>query len=57
MRVSKFVELCDLYNAILAGAFVARQSDGNHNAVSSDMLLEQTYNAAAKETSGLTGIT
>ncbi|KAJ4932499.1 hypothetical protein JOQ06_010919 [Pogonophryne albipinna] len=32
-------------------------ADGNHNGVSPDMLLEQTYNADAKEASGLDGIT
>ena len=35
------------------GAFVGRRA----NAVSPDMLLEQTYNADAKEESGLDGIT
>ena len=33
-----------------------RRSDGHHNGVSPDMLLEQTYNADAKEESGLDGI-
>ena len=37
------------------GAFVGRRSSGRHNAVSPDMLLEQTYNADAKEESGLDG--
>ncbi|KAJ4933448.1 hypothetical protein JOQ06_030276 [Pogonophryne albipinna] len=41
----------------MAGAFVGRRADGNHNGVSPDMLLEQTYNADAKEASGLDGIT
>ncbi|KAJ4931779.1 hypothetical protein JOQ06_010219 [Pogonophryne albipinna] len=41
----------------MAGAFVGRRADGNHNGVSPDMLLEQTYNADAKEPSGLDGIT
>ena len=39
------------------GAFVGRRFDGHHNGVSPDMLLEQTYNADAKEESGLDGIT
>ena len=38
------------------GAFVGRRADGSHNAVSPDMLLEQTYNADAKEESGLDAI-
>jgi len=38
---------------MLNGAFVGRRADENHNAVSPDMLLEQTYNADAKEESGL----
>ena len=42
---------------LLNGAFVGRRSDGYHNAVSPDMLLEQTYNADAKEKSGLDAIT
>ncbi|KAL3045297.1 hypothetical protein OYC64_013541 [Pagothenia borchgrevinki] len=41
----------------MADAFVGRRADGNHNGVSPDMLLEQTYNADAKEASGLEGIT
>lgn len=47
----------EVHNAFMSGSFVARRSDGQHNAVSPDMLLEQTYNADAKESSGLTGIT
>jgi len=37
--------------------FVGRRATGAHNAVSPDMLLEQTYDADAKEQSGLDGIT
>ncbi|XP_030833483.1 uncharacterized protein LOC105441519 [Strongylocentrotus purpuratus] len=47
----------DVHEALLAGAFVGRRADGKHNCVSPDMLLEQTYNADAKEASGLDGIT
>ena len=36
---------------------MSRRSDGHHNAVNPDMLLEQTCNADAKEESGLGGIT
>ena len=36
---------------------MSRRSDGHYNVVSLDMLLEQTYNADAKEESGLGGIT
>ena len=36
---------------------MGRRAEGHHNAVSSDMLLEQTYNADAKEEGGLGGIT
>lgn len=39
------------------GAFVARCAGGYQNAVSPDMLLEQTYNADTKEEGGLRGIT
>ena len=44
------------HEALMAGAFVGRRADGNHN-VSPDMLLEKTYNADAKEASGLDDIT
>ena len=47
----------DVYEAMLKGGFVGRRADGHHNGVSPDMLLEQTYNADAKEESGLDGIT
>ncbi|KAJ4939712.1 hypothetical protein JOQ06_029150 [Pogonophryne albipinna] len=47
----------EAHEALMAGAFVGRRADGNHNGVSPDMLLEQTYNADAKEASGLDGIT
>jgi len=47
----------DVHSALMNGAFVGRRSDGHHNGVSPDMLLEQTYNADAKEESGLDGIT
>ncbi len=47
----------EVHEALMAGAFVGRRADGSHNGVSPDMLLEQTYNADAKEASGLDGIT
>ena len=47
----------EVHEAMLNGAFVGRRADGNHNAVSPDMLLKQTYNADAKEESGLDAIT
>ncbi|KAJ4934022.1 hypothetical protein JOQ06_006830 [Pogonophryne albipinna] len=47
----------EAHEALMAGAFVGRRADGNHNGVSPDMLLEQTYDADAKEASGLDGIT
>lgn len=47
----------EVYQAMLNGAFVGRTLDVCHNGVSPDMLLEQTYNAYAKEESGLDGIT
>lgn len=43
----------EVHTAVMNGRFVGRRSDGSHNAVPPDMLLEQTYNADAKETSGL----
>ena len=47
----------DVHSVPMNGAFVGRRSDGHHKGVSPDMLLEQTYNADAKEGSGLDGIT
>ena len=47
----------EVHEALMAGVFVGRRADGSHNSVSLDMLLEQTYNADAKEASGLDGIT
>ena len=47
----------EVHIALVKGAFVGRRADGHHNGVSPDMLLEQTYNADAKEESGLDGIT
>ncbi len=47
----------EVHTALMHGAFVGRRAAGTHNAVSPDMLLEQTYNADAKEQSGLDGIT
>ena len=47
----------EVHEALMAGAFVGRRADGNHNGVYPDMLLEQTYSADAKEASGLDGIT
>jgi hypothetical protein len=46
-----------VHAAMMAGGFVGRRTEGSHNSVSPDMLLEQTYNADAKEESGLDGIT
>lgn len=45
-----------MYESFKQGCFVARRSPGAHNAVSPDIILEQTYNADAKEDSGLEGI-
>lgn len=45
-----------VHTAMMNGCFVGRRSDGSHNAVSLDMLLEQTYNADAKETNDLRGL-
>ena len=47
----------EVHTAMMNGCFVGRRSAGSHNAVSPDMLLEQTYNANAKESSGLGGLT
>ncbi|KAK1887687.1 Ryanodine receptor 2 [Dissostichus eleginoides] len=47
----------EAHEALMAGAFVGRRADGNHNGVPPDMLLEHTYHADAKEASGLDGIT
>ena len=47
----------DVHRMILNGAFAGRRADGHHNGVSPDMLLEQTYNAYAKEKRGFDGIT
>ena len=47
----------EVHQACMQGAFVGRRAEGHHNGVSPDMLLEQTYNADAKEASGLGGIT
>jgi len=46
-----------VHQAMMGGAFVGRRAAGSHNAVSPDMLLEQSYNGDAKEESGLDGIT
>ena len=46
-----------IYESLKQGYFVARRSSGSHNAVSPDMILEQTYNADSKEASGLYRIT
>ena len=46
----------EVHKALMRGAFVGRRATGAHNNVSPDMLLEQTYNADAKEQSGLDGI-
>jgi hypothetical protein len=37
-----------VHEAMMAGAFVGRHSEGCHSSVSPDMILEQTYNADAK---------
>ena len=47
----------EVHEAFLTGNFVCRRTDGCHNAVSPDMLLEQIYNADVKEESGLGGVT
>ena len=47
----------EVHMALMQGAFVRRRATDAHNAVSPDMLLEQSYNAHAKEQSGLDGIT
>ena len=47
----------EVHNTLINGAFVGWRADGHHNGVSPDMLREQTYNADAKEESGLDGIT
>ena len=47
----------EVHIALVKGAFVGRRANGHHNGVSLDMLPEQTYNADAKEESGLDGIT
>ena len=39
------------------GVFVGRRAEGCHNSVSFNLMLEQTYDADAKEASGLDGIT
>lgn len=39
------------------GDFSIRRSQGRHNGVSADMVLEQTYNADVKQRQGLRGIT
>ena len=41
----------------LQGQFSVHRSDGKHNGVSPDMVLEQTYNAEVKQKQGLSGIT
>ena len=46
-----------VHESMMAGGFVGRRARGSHNSVSPDMLLEQTYNADAKEESGLDTIT
>ena len=47
-----------VHEVLMAGVFVGWRADGSHNSsVSFDMLLEQTYNADAKEASVLDGIT
>ena len=58
MRLSNWkLQLPVSISPLFKGNFVAGQPDGSHNAVSPDMLLEQTYNADVKESSGLDGIT
>ena len=41
----------------MSGGFVGRRTRSIHNAVSLDMLLQQNFNADAKEDGGLSGIT
>ena len=47
----------EVHRILSDGCFVGRRLSGIHNAVSPDMLLEQTYNANAKEAGGLDGKT
>ena len=47
----------EVHAALINGVFVGRRAEGTHNSVSLDLLLEQTYNADAKEASGIDGIT
>ena len=58
MRLSNLkLQLSVSSSPLFKSYFVARQPDGSHNAVSHDMLLEQTYNADVKDSSGLDSIT
>ena len=47
----------EVHNVLMNGAFIGWRADGHHNVDSPDMLLEQTFNADAKEESGLDGNT
>ena len=47
----------EVYTEFLRGHFTVHRSDGRHNGVSPDMVLEQTYNAEVKQKQGLSGIT
>ena len=47
----------EVYKQFTDGKFVVRRSNGQGNAVSPDLALEQTYNKDVKEKSGLSGIT
>ena len=42
-----------VHDSLMNGGFVERRTRGIHNAVSLDMLLEQNFNADAKEDGGL----
>ena len=46
-----------VFDCFANGEFTIRRADGNHNGVSPDMILEQTYNAEVKQKQGLCGIT
>ena len=46
-----------VHDSLMNGGFVGSRTRGIHNAASLDMLLDQNFNADAKEDGGLSGIT
>ena len=48
---------CMKYNYVNHGDITVRRSDGKHNGVAPDMIIEQTYNVDIKQKQGLRGIT